>query len=62
MSVPMPFMSSTMAGSILNRVGTSTEAPNMAKRCCRLNGMPWSNGTFSSTWMILLLMNCFLYG
>ena len=57
----MPFMSSTRAGStttlpaqVLKRMGTRMEAPNMAKRCWRLRGMPFRIGTFSSTWMISL--------
>ena len=55
----MPFINSTSDGSTttipafwLNRIGTRTEAPNIANRCCRLRGIPLSSGTFSSTWMI----------
>ena len=44
----------TFPAQVLNRIGTSTEAPNMANRCWRLRGMPFRIGTFSSTWMISL--------
>ena len=48
-SVPIPFISSTVPGFIPNSIGTSTDAPNIAKVCCRLNGTSILNGTFSST-------------
>ena len=58
----MPFIISTRDGSttvvlaaLLNRIGTRMEAPNIAKRCCRLKGIAFRKGTLSSTWMISLV-------
>ena len=38
-SVPIPLNSRTVAGLTLNKIGTSTVEPNMAKRCCKLRGI-----------------------
>ena len=40
-------ISSEVAGLTLNRNGTSTVAPNIANRCCKLNGIVCPNGSFS---------------
>ena len=48
-SVPMPFISSAMAGLIPSRYGTSTDALNMANVCWILRGIPFPRGTRSST-------------
>ena len=47
--VPMPFMKRTMPEWMPNRMGTSTDAPNMAKTCWMLRGTSCAGGTFSST-------------
>lgn len=47
--MPTPLNNSTVAGLMWNRIGTSTVAPNMANRCCRLSGMVCSNGGRSLT-------------
>lgn len=45
----MPLNSITVAGLILNRIGTNTVAPNMANRCWKLSGMVCSKGGRSLT-------------
>ena len=57
-SVPTPFMKSTVAGLILNRIGTRTDAPNMANKCWRLKGNDSISGGRSSTWITRRFIDC----
>ena len=54
--VPTPFINNTIPASIPNKIGTNTDAPNIAKVCCKLSGINHFNGTFSSIPMIFLLL------
>ena len=38
------------------------EAPNMANRCCRLKGTARISGTFSSTWMVCMVLSAAFLG
>ncbi len=38
-SVPIPFINSTTDGSAWNKIGTGTDAPNIAERCWRLSAI-----------------------
>ena len=42
----MPLKSKIVAGFTLNKIGTRTVEPNMAKRCCRLRGIVSKSGNF----------------
>jgi len=54
-NVPIPFIKRTIPGLTLNRIGTKTEAPNIAKVCCKLKGISIEKGTLSLTPIISLL-------
>ena len=47
--VPIPFINNTILGFTLNNIGTNTDAPNIAKVCCKLKGNKSAAGTFSLT-------------
>ena len=48
-SVPRPFINKQVVGLTLNKNGTKTVEPNIAKRCCKLKGMFSNSGGRSST-------------
>jgi hypothetical protein len=50
--VPTPLVKRVTEGWRPTMSGTSTVAPNMAKRCWSESGMAWRRGTFSSIWMV----------
>jgi len=54
-SVPTPFISRTMLGLMPNRIGTRTDAPNIAKTCWMDSGIILARGSLSSTSMICFL-------
>ncbi|MNP44786.1 hypothetical protein D3C76_1386630 [compost metagenome] len=60
--VPTPLNSNTVAGLILNKIGTSTVAPNMANRCWKLSGIVWSSGGRSLTPITRRVMDVFPLG
>jgi hypothetical protein len=57
--VPIPFISKTVEGFILNNTGTKIEAPNIANKCWKLNGMLTANGGLSFTCITLFVIVVF---
>ena len=54
--MPIPLKNNTVVGSILNISGTRTDAPNIANKCCMLNGMALTKGIFSFTSILSFLL------